>query len=123
MGQAARANEETTLTGMWDPQAILTRIAKCSINDLFAKHIWEELQGNPPPEHWELHSDLLYFQGQTYVPNHDTLQLQIICNHHDHLVLGHFSQQRMTVLVRREFHWPRLGNMVKWYVKPCRNCG
>ena len=47
--------------GTWDPQAILTEIAKRSINNLFAKHMQEELQSNPLPEHWELRSNLLYF--------------------------------------------------------------
>ena len=36
-GQATRANEEATLMGTWDPQAILAEIAKRSINDPFAK--------------------------------------------------------------------------------------
>ena len=122
-GQAARANEGTTLMRTWNPWAIIAEIAERSINDPFAKHMREELRANPPPEHWELHDNLLYFRGRTYVPNNDTLQLQIIRNHHDHPASGHFGQQRTTALVRREFHWPGLGSMVKWYVKTCRNCG
>ena len=49
------------------PWAILTEIAEQSIYNPFAKHMQEELQGNPLPEHWELCGNLLYFQGQTYV--------------------------------------------------------
>ena len=55
--------------GTWDPWAILTEVAKWPINDPFTKHMQEELQSNPLPEHWELCGNLLYFRGQTYIPN------------------------------------------------------
>src|SRR5260370_1639497 len=71
------------------------------------------------PSSWSWQSNRLSFEGQLYVPDHQDLCLQIICNHHDHPMAGHFRQTKTIKLISQNFHWPGLGCMVNTYISSC----
>src|SRR5258708_29391917 len=48
--------------------------------------------------------------------------LQLICNHHDHPMAGHFGHRKTIDLIRRSCHWPGLTQMVKQYIRSCTVC-
>src|SRR5260221_11052375 len=89
-------------------------------------HLTQELHSNlgTPglPSGWEWSEGQLKFQGCLYIPDQEILHLQVICNHHDHQVAGHFGEARTSELIHHNFHWPGLRRMVKDYVASCTTC-
>src|SRR3979490_2252893 len=57
-----------------------------------------------------------------YVPDVGDLRLQVLQDKHDHLISGHFGQNHMLELIRREYVWPELRSSVKSYIKSCTTC-
>src|SRR6266478_5823638 len=82
----------------------------------------EKIIASEPLCGWTRQANRLYFESRLYIPDHQDLCLQIICNHHDHPTVGHFGQTKTIELIRHNFHWPGLGRMVKSYVSSCMNC-
>ena len=97
-------------------------IARYAPLDPVACEIRKALESAKPPAGWELHGDQLCFKGHTYIPAHEPLRLQIICNHHNHPAAGHFGQTKTKDLVNRTFYWKGVGGMIKRYVKSCTTC-
>src|SRR5260370_33209618 len=85
------------------------------MNDNFAQMMVEKLNVMEPPTGWTHQGDRLYFRQHLYIPGQEDLCLQIIHNHHDHPTAGHFGQTKTIELIRHNFHWPGLGQMVKSY--------
>ncbi len=52
-------------------------------------------------------------------PNHS---LQLICNHHNHPMAGHFGHHKTIDLIHCSYHWPGLTWMVKQYIQSCMVC-
>src|SRR5260370_14523697 len=109
-------------TNIIDHATILDVISSTTMNDPFAQLVSKKLTATDPPSGWSQHSDRLSFKGRLYIPDHQDLHLQIICNHHDHPTAGHFGQTKTIKLIRWNFHWPGLGCMVKTYISSCMNC-
>ena len=75
-------------------------------------------QLDSPSPRWSVDSEgLLLLNDKIYVPNTADLQLQILQYKHDHLISGHFGQNRTMELVRQEYIWPKLHDSIKSYVK------
>src|SRR5258708_18410747 len=51
-----------------------------------------------------------------------TTHLQLIHNHHDHPMAGHFGHRKTIDLICHSYHWPRLTQMVKQYIQSCTVC-
>src|SRR5260370_37609645 len=92
-----------------DHDAISKTISSFTKHDTFVQLIVEKLTKSEPLTGWTQQTDCLYFEGCAYVPNHEDLCLQIICNHHDHPTAGHFGQTKTIELIKQSFHWPGLG--------------
>src|SRR5258708_8869839 len=71
---------------------------------------------------WEWSEGQLWFQGHLYTPDQEILCLQVIHNHHDHPVAGHFGEARTSKLICCSFHWLGLQQMVKDYMASCAMC-
>ena len=62
---------------------------------------------------WSLDdTGLLCYNNRIYVPktdaNPDQLRIQVLQNNHDHILAGHFGQNRTLELIRREYTWPKI---------------
>ena len=68
-------------------------------------------------------SGLLHYQGRIWVPASGDLRLRVLRNCHDHILAGHFGQNRTLALVRRTYAWPKMRDFVKRYVSSCTTCG
>jgi len=67
--------------------------------------------------------DMLYYEGQVFIPDTSNLQLQVLKTKHDHVLAGHSGQSKTYQLVCRDFNWPNLWEFVLDYVWSCNICG
>lgn len=62
------------------------------------------LAGDPSNSHWiSDDAGLLRLDGRIYVPNSSDLRLRVLRIHHDHILAGHFGQNRTLELIRRGY--------------------
>lgn len=72
---------------------------------------------------WSLDdSGLLRLDDRIYVPAVKDLRLQVLHHHHDHILIGHFGQNRTLELIRQNYTWPGIRTFVCDYVKSCTTC-
>jgi len=71
---------------------------------------------------WTIVDGLLRLNDQIYVPDVLDLRLRVLWNKHDHLLAGHFGQNKTLELIRREYAWPNLRSFIKDYVSTCAMC-
>jgi hypothetical protein len=61
-----------------------------------------------------------------YVPKvggtSDSLHIQVLRNHHDYILAGHFGQNRTLELIRRSYGWPDLHTFVWDWCHSCVHC-
>jgi hypothetical protein len=73
--------------------------------------------------HWTLNSEgLLLRDGRIWVPDAKDLRLRILQYKHDHILSGHFGQNKTLQLIRQEYTWPNMRNFVQDYCKTCTSC-
>src|SRR5258707_10614777 len=113
---------EQTVSEDLDHGAITTDIARAAKSDPLAQDLHSKLGTSDLPLGWEWVEGQLRFQGRLYVPDQEILHLQVICNSHDHPSAGHFGEARTSELIRHNFHWLGLRQMVKDYVASCATC-
>ncbi len=53
----------------------------------------------------------------------EDLRLRVLQNNHDHILAGHFGQNRTLELVRQSYTWPQMREYVCHYIKSCTVCG
>src|SRR5260370_19817036 len=116
---AARMNSltpsEPPYTNILDLTTIFDSISSM-MDDTFAQKIIKKLNSTTPPVGWNWQANRLYYEQQLYVPDHENLHLQVIHNHHNHPMAGHFGQTKTINLIKWNFHWPGLGQMMKSYI-------
>src|SRR5258708_7815429 len=101
------------------PTTDIVRVAEA---DPLTQDLHSKLGTSDLPSGWEWAEGQLRFQGCLYVPDQEILRLQVICNYHNHPSAGHFGEARMSELIRCNFHWLGLRQMVKDYVASCATC-
>ncbi|KAF8624365.1 hypothetical protein AX17_007150 [Amanita inopinata Kibby_2008] len=58
---------------------------------------------------WTLNpSGLLLRNNHIYVPNANDLQLRVLQYKHDHILSGHFGQNKTLALIRQDYFWPNM---------------
>jgi hypothetical protein len=75
-----------------------------------------------PDPRWKMSDGLLLHDNRIYVPDANDLRLRVLKDKHDHILSGHFGQNKTISLIRREYVWPELRNFVKDYCKSCTKC-
>jgi hypothetical protein len=65
---------------------------------------------------------LLRKDNRIYVPNTNDLRLRALRYKHDHILAGHFGQNKTLELVRRKYVWPHLQMLVQDFCKSCSTC-
>ena len=102
-----------------DSEKLLANIkAHQAINNEALKHI-----NNTSDPRWIQSADsLLRHDDRIYVPETRNLWLRVLQYKHDHILSGHFSQNKTLASVRREYTWPRLQNFVTEFCKSCMTC-
>ena len=65
---------------------------------------------------------LLLRNGLVYVPQDNTIKLDILHRHHDAVTAGHQGEAKTLELITRNYTWPRIRQFVNEYVKSCDTC-
>ena len=101
-----------------DSEKLLTDIkTHQATNNIATKHL------NDTDLRWTKPADgLIRHDGRIYVPETRNLQLRILQYKHDHILSGHFSQNKTLASVRCKYTWPRLWNFVTEFCKSCMMC-
>src|SRR5258707_2178675 len=103
-----------------DQFQIWTEVTQHLSSDTFALTFKRRLRDQHSLPGWEWKEECLWYEGCIYVP--EPLRLQLIHNHHDHPMAGHFGHRKTIELIRRSCHWPGLTQMVKKYIRSCTVC-
>ncbi|KAG5729497.1 hypothetical protein E4T56_gene4641 [Termitomyces sp. T112] len=65
---------------------------------------------------------LLLRSGRIYAPDHKSIRLDILQQHHDHKLWGHPGIRKTLQLISQTYFWPRMKKDVTRYVKACEPC-
>lgn len=93
---------------------LMTRIKEATLLD---PHFTDERSCRKYEHHEE---GYWTFQGRIVVP--ESLQTEIIQEHHSNVISGHFSWNRTLDLISRHFWWPNMRNSIQTFVSQCLSC-
>ena len=72
---------------------------------------------------WTVDSnDLLRYQGRLYVPDEESVRMELLKIHHDDELAGHYGAAKTTELLSRKYYWVGMTKYVKEYVETCDLC-
>ena len=74
------------------------------------------------PRWTQLTDGLVRHNGRIYVPGTGNLRLRVLQYKHDHILSGHFGQNKTLASVRCEYTWPGLRNFIIKFCKSCTTC-
>ena len=69
---------------------------------------------------WKDIEGVLQYRGLPYIP--EIIWLELISQHHDDPLAGHFGIDKTRELIARKYYWPTLRRDVEAYVKGCDVC-
>jgi hypothetical protein len=109
-------------TVILNEEALISRIRHAPHDPYFTKKSQEVSQGRDKAISLSPDGLLLLRSGKIYVPDHDSLRLDILRSNHDHKLRGHPGIRKTTQLINRLFFWPGLRKDVTAYVRGCHTC-
>ena len=80
---------------------------------------FKHLNDTSDPRWTQLANGLLRHDNWIYIPETGNLWLRVLQYKHDHILSGHFSQNKTLAAVWREYTWPRPQNFVTEFCKSC----
>jgi hypothetical protein len=103
-----------------------SKIHKALLTDLEAlKGISTANSKSPGRWSWD-DTGLLCLDDRIYVSHirgsSDVLKINVLQNNHDHILAGHFGQNRTLDLVRQTYVWPELQSFVRSWCQSCMHC-
>ncbi len=101
-------------------------IKQAQLSDSVASDGFHQAKASTPtsPSRWSVdESDTLHLDNRIYVLDSKDLHLHVLQNNHDHILAGHFGQNRTLELVRQSYTWPQMREYVHHYIKSCMVCG
>ncbi|MBW0571707.1 hypothetical protein O181_111422 [Austropuccinia psidii MF-1] len=70
----------------------------------------------------EPQAKFLLFKDRVVIPSNHELQLDILQKRHDSLLAGHPGQEKTLKLMKGDFDWAGINQILKDYVSPCQQC-
>ena len=67
-------------------------------------------------------NSLLLLDNRIYVPSVGNLHTRVLQYNHDHILAGHFGQNKTLELVHHGYSWPSLHTDVQQFCKSCVTC-
>ncbi|MBW0582801.1 hypothetical protein O181_122516 [Austropuccinia psidii MF-1] len=65
---------------------------------------------------------LLLLKDRVVIPRNHELQLDIPQKRHDSPLAGHLGQEKTLKLIKRDFYWAGMNQIIKDYVSSCKQC-
>src|SRR5271170_2609678 len=94
-------------------QRIISALAKDPVAD-------EQRLDPQLPWFWD--NRLLLRNNLVYVPDENWLRLELLRQHHDDPLAGHFGTPKTFELLSRNYWFPRMHAFVKSYIATCNSC-
>jgi len=92
-------------------------------NDPIVLEKFNWAKSDDPNPQWTLNSEgLLCKDNCIYVPDSDDLCLRVLQYKHDHILAGHFGQNKTIMLIHHQYTWPRLRSFIINFCKSCTTC-
>ena len=102
------------------------RIAKVNSMDKDSKTALLLLLNGNTTDDWTLEKfedrNILFYQGQNYIPLDKELRRNILKTFHNHETAGHPGELQTYNAVQQHYWWPGLGPFVKNYIQGCGIC-
>ncbi|MBW0538444.1 hypothetical protein O181_078159 [Austropuccinia psidii MF-1] len=81
------------------------------------------VRGESVPDYsLEPQAKLLFFKNRVVIQRNQELQMDIRQNHHYSLFEGHPGQEKTLKLIKRDFYWADMNQLIKDYVSSCQKC-
>ena len=71
---------------------------------------------------FEIEDDLLMWKKWWYIPNNIELKNMILHDNHDSKIAGHFGTYKTLERLKHNYHWHKMEEDVKDYVRTCDTC-
>ncbi|MBW0544406.1 hypothetical protein O181_084121 [Austropuccinia psidii MF-1] len=71
---------------------------------------------------FEPQAKLLLFKDRVVIPSNHELQSDILQKRHDSPLAGHPGQEKTLKLIKRDFYWAGMNQIIKDYVSSCQQC-
>ncbi|MBW0558868.1 hypothetical protein O181_098583 [Austropuccinia psidii MF-1] len=103
---------------------LVDQIKKEVLQDKYYKEVLKKLaRGESVKEHsLEPQAKLLLFTDRVVIPRNQELHLDIRQKCHDSPLAGHHGQEKTFKLIKRDFHWACMNQIIKDYVSSCKKC-
>ena len=69
--------------------------------------------------HFSIENEVLLWKGRWYIPDDIDLKNMILYDNHDSKIAGHFGIYKTLERLKRNYHWHRMEEDVKNYVRAC----
>jgi hypothetical protein len=69
-----------------------------------------------------IHDGLVLQNALVYVPDKNSVKLQILRSCHDSPSAGRLGEAKILELITRNYYWPRMRQYVEDYIKSCDTC-
>src|SRR5437762_7421274 len=71
---------------------------------------------------WSWENGLLLYKNLVYIPQDDAIRLELLQQHHDSPLAGHFGITKTHELLSRNYYFPGMLSFVKSYISTCDLC-
>lgn len=102
--------------------SLYQRIKNATATDDFAQERLRQIAEQSEPTEFSRSADVLLFKDRIYVPDADSLRLEILQSNHDSGIGGHGGQNQTTRSIACNYWWPGLRKTVAAFVKSCDTC-
>ncbi|MBW0575371.1 hypothetical protein O181_115086 [Austropuccinia psidii MF-1] len=88
------------------------------------KEILKQLaRGESVPDYYfEPQAKLLLYKDRVIIPSNEELQLNILQKHHDSPLAGNPAQEKTLKLIKKDFYWASMNQLIKDYGSSCQQC-
>src|SRR5690606_8150880 len=104
--------------------SFIKRVQTAAKQDSDYLKIYQALKnGETVAKEISIENDCLLYKQRLWLPDDGSrLRVEVLEDQHDSKHAGHYGQQKTLELVRRNFYWPKMEEMVEHYVSTCDNC-
>ena len=95
--------------------------AASQTDEAYQKTLEATLKGSDK-SFFSIDNSLLLYKQRLYIPDDDSLKLNIAQDDHDSKCAGHLGMDKTTELMSRNFYWPKMAEWVADYVRSCHQC-
>ncbi|MBW0470413.1 hypothetical protein O181_010128 [Austropuccinia psidii MF-1] len=101
---------------------LVDRIQKEVLKDRYYKEILKQLARGESVTDYSLEpqAKVLLFKDRVVKPRNEEIQLNILQKHHDSQLTGHPGQEKTLKLIKRDFYWAGMNQLIKYYVSSCK---